>query len=157
MCVVCCLLCVVCPLLLDCCLLCVVYFAAAVCCVSLFCVLVNWCVLSFMRCGPVLLDVRCFCLLAIVRGLSRCRCLWSVVVCCLLLFDDARCLCLWLFRCCCLSYIVCVVGGVLLGVCCSLLGARYVLFVVRCWLSVFGCVLFYVFCLLCFVLSRVLV
>ena len=70
----------------------------------------------FMRCGPVLLDVGCFCLLDIVRGLSRCRCSWSVVVYCLQLFDDARCLCLWLLFVVVDCRTLCVAGCVLLGV-----------------------------------------
>ena len=105
-----------------------------------------------VRYGPALLDARCFCLSAIVRGFVALSVFMVCCCYCLLRFDDARCLCLRLLNIVVVCRTLCVVGCVLLGLCCSLRSARCVFFGVHCWLPVVCCVVFAVCCLLCFAL-----
>ena len=112
-----------------------------VCSVFLLCVVLKGCVLFVLCCGLVVLDVCCFCLLVMCCCWSCCFCWLSVVIYCVLWFDDARCLCLWLLIV--VVFVVqcecCVVYG--LGVCCLLLSdcrlfVRCVWLVDGCWLCV---------------------
>ena len=96
----------------------------------------------------------CWILLAVCRAVGVYGMLLFIVWFCLMMFVAS---CLWLLHVVAVCRTVCVVGSVLLGVCCVSLSARCVLFAVRCLLSVFGCVLFDVCLWLCFALSRVLV